>query len=346
MGLIALIAAHALTMVPTAAERAAANLSLRQLAGHAIVLRFDGNPAPDYVFQALGAGEAAGVILFRDNATDPDSTRGLTQALQRAARGRAIIATDQEGGAIRILGWAQPTAGQSQLPTPAAARLASRAAARDLRRAGVNLNLAPVADGSDPGTIMDTRAFPGGPAPRARIVAAAVRGYRGTGVEPTLKHFPGLGATDGNTDKVRVTIDRPAATIGAEDLPPFAAGIAAGAPAVMLSHAVYPQLDPDAIASQSHEIVTGLLKDRLGFDGVAMTDSLEAYSVRSRMSMETAAVRSVRAGIDLVLTTGQGTHLRALRALMAEARRSPAFRARLQDAAARVIALQDRLARR
>ena len=341
MGLIALIVAHALTAVPTPAERAVSDLSLRQVAGHAILLRFAGNPAPAYVLRTLARGEAAGVILFRDNATDRESTRRLTRTLQASAHHRAIIATDQEGGAIRILGWAQPVAGQSQVPTPEAAQDNARAAARDLRYAGVNLNLAPVADGNE--AIMATRGFPGRVAQRAKIVAAAVRGYRGTRVRPTLKHFPGLGAADGNTDKARVTIDRPARTIGTEDLPPFAAGIDAGAPAVMLSHAVYPQLDRHAVASQSREIVTGLLKDRLHFTGVAMTDSLEAYSVRSRMSMETAAVRSVRAGIDLVLTTGRGTHIRALRALVAEARRDPAFRTRLKDAAARVIALQGAL---
>ncbi len=336
MGLIALIVAHALTLVPTAAERTAAALPLKQLAGHAILLRFNGTPAPGYVFGALANGEVAGVILFRDNATGREATRGLTQVLQHAAGGHALVAADQEGGAIRILGWAQPVAGQAQLSTSAQATGAARAAARDLRHAGVNVNLAPVADG--PEAIMATRAFAGD---RAAQVAAAVRGYRGTGVAPTLKHFPGLGAAAGNTDRVRVTVTG----WGPDDLEPFRAGIGAGAPAVMVSHALYPQLDPSAIASQSRTIVTGLLKRRLHFAGVAMTDSLEAFSVRSRMRMETAAVRSVRAGVDLVLTTGSGTYRRALRALVAEARRSRSFRARLTDAASRVIALQNALAR-
>ncbi len=337
MGLVALIVAQVVAASPTPGDRAAAQLPLRQLAGHAILMRFNGNPAPDYVFTALERGEAAGVILFRDNATDRESTRGLTTYLQRSAGGQAIIATDQEGGAIRILGWAPPELGQDQLATPAAARQAAKDAARELRYAGVNLNLAPVADG--PAAIMATRAYGGD---RARQVAAAVRAYRGTGVAPTLKHFPGLGPAAGNTDKVRVTVTG----LRRADLEPFASGIDAGAPAVMLSNAIYPQLDAGALAGQSRKIVTGLLKDRLGFTGVAMTDSLEAYSVRSRMSMETAAVRSVRAGIDLVLTTGQGTHLRALRALMAEARKDPAFKRRLRDAAGRVLSLQARVARR
>jgi beta-N-acetylhexosaminidase len=142
-----------------------------------------------------------------------------------------------------------------------------------------------------------------------------------------------------------VDVTRGARAIGATDLPPFRAAIAAGVPLVMLSHARYPALDPSAIASQSRAIVTGLLKRRLGFKGVAITDSIEAQAVRSRMGPGEAAVRSIRAGADLVLTTGAGSHLRVWRALQRAARRDPAFRARLEDAAARVLALRRSLAR-
>src|SRR5207244_3678329 len=96
----------------------------------------------------------------------------------------------------------------------------------------------------------------------------------------------------------------------------------------------------NAIASQSRAIVTGLLKRRLKFEGVAVTDSIEAQAVRSRMGPERAAIRSMRAGVDLILTTGPGSHLRVWRALQAEARRDKAFRARLVQAAARVRTLR------
>lgn len=306
------------------------------LAGEVIIMRFEGNPAPPYVLRTLRERRAAGVILFRDNAPSPEATTALTRTIAKADP-QALIATDQEGGTIRILGWAPPAQDQ-YLVTDAAAH--AREAARALSDHGINLNLAPVADRADPGSVMDARAYATGTAETARKVGAAVRAYKGTGVRPTAKHFPGLGATDGNTDKVRVTIERPAATIGRSDLPPFQAAINAGVPAIMLSHAIYPSLDRGTIASQSKPIVTGLLKQRMGFEGVAMTDSLEAFSVRSRMTMEQAAVRSIRAGIDAVLTTGQGTHIRVIRALTREARRDPAFHARLQDAANRVAALR------
>jgi beta-N-acetylhexosaminidase len=167
-----------------------------------------------------------------------------------------------------------------------------------------------------------------------------VRGYRGTHVAATVKHFPGLGAATENTDDAPVSLTRTPQQLLGEDLPPFRAAIAARVPLVMASHALYPALDEKAIASQSRYVLQRLLRERIGFGGVVVTDSLEARAVTERASPAVAAVRSVRAGADLILTTGAGSHLRVLRAIIAEARRSPAFRRRVAESAARVIALK------
>ena len=320
-------------------RRAARRMSARELAGAVNVMRFAGAPLPAYVAAALRDRQAAGVILFRDNLPSPAVAEALTARVRRAGRGRVLIATDQEGGSIRNLPWLPPSTAPPGLRTGPAARAAARATARGLRSTGINVNLAPVADLGG-GPVMGGRAFPGGPAAVARLVATIVRAYEGTGVAATAKHFPGLGAATANTDDAPATIGKPAHELGANDLPPFRAAIAAGVPLVMLSHARYPALDRRAVASQSRVIVTELLKRRLGFTGVAVTDSIEARAVSATMGPGEAAVRSVRAGIDLVLTTGPGSHLRVYRALQREARRSPAFRARLTDAAARVLRLR------
>ena len=325
----------------TGADRAAVGrLPLGQVAGLAVMDRFSGPRMSAAVLSALRHGRAVGTILFRDNLTGPAAARALTRRLDRAAAGHALVLTDQEGGTVRRLTWAPPARPQSAVRTVASARAVGRAAARGLADAGIDVNLAPVADRRGPGTLMRSRAFPGRTAAVARLTAAAVAGYAGTGVAPALKHFPGLGAARANTDDGPVTIARSAATIGRADLPPFAAGLAAGAPIVMLSHARYPALDPGAIASQSRAVVTDLLKTRLGFGGVAITDAVEARAVRDAMGPGAAAVRSVRAGVDLVLTTVPGNGEVARRALVAEARRRTAFRTRLEDAAARVHALR------
>jgi len=319
----------------------ARKLSLRRQVGQLVVMRFNGPGPPAYVPRALRAGRAAGVILFADNIESRGALRRLVAELQRGAQGAALVATDQEGGDIRNLPWAAPAESQGAASSPAEARADARAAARDLRRAGVNVNLAPVADvASGAGSVMAGRAFPGGAEEVAAATRAAVEGYRGTRVAATVKHFPGLGAATENTDDAPVSLTRTPAQLLGEDLPPFRAAIAARVPLVMASHAVYPSLDPDAIASQSSYVLTRLLRQRLGFRGVVVTDSLEAKAVTARAGPAQSAVRSVRAGADLVLTTGAGSHLRVLRALVAEAQRSPAFRKRVEESAARVLALK------
>ena len=323
---------------------AARGLPLRRQIGQLVVMRFVGAGPPAYVPRALRSGRAAGVILFKDNVASRPALKRLVASLQRASGGSALVATDQEGGAIRNLTWAAPVDGESAAATPERARSDARAAARDLRAAGVNVNLAPVADvASTAGSVMRGRAFPGDARQVAALTRAAVEGYRGTGVAATVKHFPGLGAASLNTDDAPVSLSRTPQELLGDDLPPFRAAIAARVPLVMASHAVYPALDPDAIASQSSYVLQRLLRQRLGFRGVVVTDSIEAKAVTARGGPAISAVRSVRAGADLVLTTGPGSHLRVLRALMAEARRSPAFRRRVEESAARVLALKREL---
>src|SRR3954454_14843490 len=325
---------------PARAVEKAKGLSLQRQIGEVLMIAFHGTSPPGYVQRALRQGRAGGVILFRANVPTPAVTRALTRRLQRAGRHQVLIATDQEGGSIRILGWAAPKSSQGATATASEAKRQASAAANDLTAAGVNVTLAPVADVGGPGSVMSGRAFPGGAAEVAALTSAAVSGYRGTKVASTLKHFPGLGAAGTNTDDGPVTISSPRAAMQTRDLPPFAAGIKAGAPLVMASHARYSGLDRKNIASQSKPILTTLLRGKLGFKGVVITDSMEAAAVLKRSTIELAALRSVAAGADLLLLTGPGSFPLVSKQLMAGAKKSAKFRARIADAAARVIALK------
>lgn len=329
------------TPTPTPTPAAVDRLSLEQQVGRLVVLRFQGTTAPSYVRRALHNGWAAGAILFRDNIASPTQLRSLTRALRRSGRAGGatpLICTDQEGGAIRNLAWAPPAAAQAgQVPGRDA-----RAAARALKAAGLNVTLAPVADvPSVAGAAMSGREFSRDPQRAATATRAAIGGWLAGGVAPTAKHFPGLGGATVNTDFGPATIAGGAPTRA--DLAPFEAAIAAEVPLVMSSHARYPRLDERRIASQSPAILEDLLRDRLGYEGVVMTDSIEAKAALATGSVEQIALRSIRAGNDIVLTTGQGSWIRVYRALLAEARSSRVFRARVRTSAARVLALQDRL---
>jgi beta-N-acetylhexosaminidase len=312
------------------AQEAVDGLSLRRQVGQLTISSFQGTTLPGWLRRRLGADETAGVILFGFNATTPQQWRDLTRAIQRGARGGALVMADQEGGDVRSVGWAGPPVGQPLQGTPDQVRSSARAAARELRSAGVNVNLAPVAD--TPAGVMASRAFSAQVGPSTQ---AAVEGMWSAHLAATAKHFPGLGGATVNTDDAGATA-RP-------ELGPFRAAIRSHVPLVMLSHALYPDLDADRIASQSPRIATSLLRDQLGFDGVVVTDSLEAQAVLARSGVADAAERSVRAGADLILMTGSASWNEVFPRLLRTARRSRAFRERVRSSAARVLELKRRL---
>jgi len=172
-------------------------------------------------------------------------------------------------------------------------------AAAALRQAHVWVDLAPVADTiSTPRSFLGTRSFGSDSTLVGSLAAAFVSALQGGGVAATAKHFPGLGSAVTSTDDRAVTIGRGAAFLTAR-LAPFQAAIAAGAKLVMVSNASYPALDPSGVqAVFSHAIVTDLLRDRLGFDGVVVTDALDAKSVAA---VPHAPARALAAGVDLML---------------------------------------------
>ncbi len=145
-----------------------------------------------------------------------------------------------------------------------------------------------------------------------------------------------------NTDDAIVTIKRTRAALDAVDLPPFEAAIAAGVPLVMVTHARYPALDRSRIASQSQPIIHDLLRDELGFRGVVVTDSMEAQASLATGRITMVSERAVRAGADLLLLTGRGSYRPVYEHLLAVARDSREFRARVHESATRVLALKAR----
>ena len=320
---------------PPAAIAEVDRLSLRRQVGEVLVLAFAGTSPPGYVTRALREGRVSGAILFGGNVQGPAQLRALTASLQRASGRRALVMTDQEGGDFHILPWAAPHTGQAAQATPTQAAAQARAAARDLRAVGVNVTLAPVADVGRPGSALAGRAFPGGPRRVAAAVRAAVGAYRAGRVAATAKHFPGMGAAAANTDDAPATMP-----LTAGDLVPFRAAVAAGVPLIMASHATYPNVDGARLASQSPALLRDLLRERLGFRGTVITDSIEAEAVTRRASIETASQRALLAGADLILMTGDGSFRPISLAFLRRARRDPAFRARVREAAGRVLALK------
>ena len=279
------------------------------------------------------------------NARSAPQTRALTASLRSAVRGNGrplLIATDQEGGLVRRLRWAPPVASAMELGSfqPSAIRARGRATAQALARAGIGVDLAPVADvPSVPGSFIaaQRRAFSASPARAAAGVTAFASGLGDGGVAATLKHFPGLGFATESTDDTAVTITAPRPAL-AGGLEPYRRAIRAGvAPLVMVSNASYTAYGgrPAAWSPRVLAVLRGL-----GHDGATITDALEALAATHGVSLDEAAVRAAEAGVDLLLLVGSERSTEGVyRSLLDAARAGRLPRASLERSAARVEAL-------
>jgi beta-N-acetylhexosaminidase len=252
------------------------------------------------------------------------------------------VAVDQEGGAVRRFVDGPPDLAPAAMRTAATARAQGAATGRYLRALGVDVDLAPVLDAPDsPTSFLGTRAFSGDPALNARLGDAFVRGLQGARVAATAKHFPGLGTARASTDTSHVWITTPKPALDARLLP-FAAAVRTGVDLVMVGNAGYAALDASGLpAVLSKPIVTGLLRRRLGFGGVVISDAMEAPGPSGRTN---APARALRAGVDELLFTNEADSDAAYRELVAAARSGALAPGTLDAANARIAALKARLA--
>jgi beta-N-acetylhexosaminidase len=299
--------AHASRVAVCLSPAQVASLATRRLARLVIVDPVDEGDVgslSDEVASGIG-----GIILLGSDAT-PALRDELRQLLALAPVGRVpFVMVDEEGGAVQRLASAvgaipsARTMGQTMRPSAIEA-LAKRVGA-SLRSLGVTMDLAPVLDldgapGPNSTDADGTRSFsPIGPVATADGLAFA-RGLLASGVLPVLKHFPGLGGATGNTD-LGPAATKPYVGVATAGVQPFQAAFRAGAPAVMVANASVPGLTPRP-ASLSRSVITGLLRQKLGFSGLVLTDSLTVPSItEAGYSLPEAAVAALRAGADEVL---------------------------------------------
>ncbi|MFI7638639.1 beta-N-acetylhexosaminidase [Nonomuraea sp. NPDC049400] len=250
-----------------------------------------------------------GVILFPHNVKGVGQVVGLNNGLQKASKEvPLLIGTDQENGLVaRMSALMTDFPGAAEIGAtkdPDRARAVAKATGEELRALGVNLDFAPVADVNvDPDNpVIGRRAYGDDPARVAKMVAAAVKGFGEAKVAATAKHFPGHGDTNVDSHTGLPVIKHTRAQWEKVDAPPFKAAIGAGVDAVMSAHIVFPKLDPSRDpATLSKPILTGLLRQKLGFKGVISTDALNMAGVRKKYNDGEIAVRAVLAGADLLL---------------------------------------------
>ncbi|MFB7494399.1 glycoside hydrolase family 3 protein [Streptomyces sp. NPDC056161] len=306
---------------------------------------FAGTAAPDWVRRRVGEGLAS-VALFGRNVVSEEQVAALTGQL-RSERDDLLVAIDEESGDVTRLdvhtGSAFPgNHALGAVDDPDLTRRVARELGRRLADCGVNLNWAPSADvnANPDNPVIGVRAFGADTELVARHTAAYVQGLQSSGVAASTKHFPGHGDTNVDSHHAVPRIDVDEETLRRRELVPFRAAIEAGTKAVMSAHILVPALDPERPGTLSHRILTGLLRDELGYDGLIVTDGIEMRAISEAYGLEHGVVLAIAAGADAICVGGglcdEGTVLKMRDALVAAVVSGELPEERLADAAARV----------
>jgi beta-N-acetylhexosaminidase len=322
---------------------------------------------PDAVRARLDAGEVGATVLFKRNlaygaaggggavaqeVADLDAVVMLTRELHRAAPDGtpALVAIDQEGGTVQRVRapatqW-PPMMAHDGLPGGEDERVAEavgRALGEELRALAIDVDFAPVLDvHTNPANpVIGERAFGRIPETVTRRALAFARGLDAAGVIACGKHFPGHGDTDTDSHLELPRVDHGWERLDQIELAPFRNAATAGLAMLMTAHVVFPALDGDHPATLSPAVIQGLLRERLGYRGVVVSDDLDMRAITSHFGVGQAAVAAIRAGCDvLLLCRDEANQALAAEALIREAERDAGFAARVAESAARLRALK------
>jgi beta-N-acetylhexosaminidase len=326
----------------TVAERVR-RLPLDRKVAQLFLVGFKGTDLRANVFARLRRLDFGGIVPDRLNYTGQ-------QVLGQLARQAGVIASqehhvppwvmaDQEGGELNVFPDLPPADAPADIPSAAVAGREAGEAGKSLKSLGISGLLAPVIDVSSRGSLaLGARVYSDEPREVAAFAKATVSAYTRAGVLTAPGHFPGLGAANQSTEESPAQVGLTVSELSHRDLVPFRAAFRAGARAVLLSSALYPIDDFTVPASLSRRVVTGLLRGRMRFRGMAITDDLADPAVTAVASVPDAAVRAVRAGADMVWISGpesnqQAAYVAVLRAVQ----RGRISRARVNEAVGRIL---------
>ena len=350
------------TATATATDGALAGWSLEEKVGQLMMVGVDAQAPKQSSNEAVDTHHVGNIFIAgRTTAGSQATQKVISSFTSKVGPGTThatpmLVATDQEGGEVQVLagsGFSDIPSALDQSAQPRDQLVASaRTWGKELADVGVNMNLAPVADLVDIARPASNepigrwgREYGHDAATVSSQAGAFAEGMQASKVIPTYKHFPGLGRVKDNTDTSAGVVDS-TTTRNADTAVSviFGAAIAAGAPVIMVSSATYSLIDPSAPAVFSSTIVTDMLRREMGFSGVVITDDVSAAVQVQDVSAGDRAVRAIRAGCDLVLASADPTVAADMvKALIATARSDPAFAARVDESATRVLNLKKSL---
>ena len=350
------------TATATATDGALAGWSLEEKVGQLMMVGVDAQAPKQSSNEAVDTHHVGNIFIAgRTTAGSQATQKVISSFTSKVGPGTThatpmLVATDQEGGEVQVLagsGFSDIPSALDQSTQPRDQLVASaRTWGKELADVGVNMNLAPVADLVDIARPASNepigrwgREYGHDAATVSSQAGAFAEGMQASKVIPTYKHFPGLGRVTANTDTSANVVDSTTnrSTDAAVSVI-FGAAIAAGAQVIMVSSATYALIDPSAPAAFSSTIVTEMLRTEMGFTGVVITDDVSAAVQVQGVAAGERAVRAIRAGCDIVLASADPTVAADMvKALVAAAQSDPAFAARVDESAARVLALKSGL---
>lgn len=291
-------------------------MSLQKKVGRLLIAGFKGVTMSEEIKHLIHTYHIGGIILFGRNIGTPEEILLLTNSLQTEAKKAGyktplLICIDQENGVVRRLGEGTTIIPGAMLlgatHDPANARKAGFMTGKELKALGINWNLAPVVDvnNNPKNPVIGVRSFGEDPASVAEMAKNSMQGMQEAGVMTTLKHFPGHGDTSVDSHLDLPVIDHDLDRLHAVELVPFKECMAAGADAIMSAHVYFPALEKkeNVPATLSHSVMTGLLREELGFNGVITTDCMEMDAIAKRIGTVEGCVQAVEAGVDFVMVS-------------------------------------------
>ncbi|WP_340013664.1 beta-N-acetylhexosaminidase [Paenibacillus sp. FSL K6-1318] len=291
------------------------NLTLEQKVGQLLMCGFHGQHADKQITRLIRDYHVGGVIYFRRNVQSVDQLTRLSEELQGIAAEVGdlplMISVDQEGGMVARI----DKEGVTQVPgnmalgatgNPEYTLECARILGRELKSIGIDMNLAPVVDVNNNALnpVIGVRSYGENAESVAAHGAAAITGYQSQGIAATAKHFPGHGDTAVDSHLGMVTVPHDRNRLEQIELLPFRRAIEAGVDAIMTAHVIFPAIEPEPIpATLSRKVLTGLLREEMGFEGIIITDCLEMHAISKPYGVAEAAIRAVEAGADLILVS-------------------------------------------
>ncbi|MDM8544698.1 beta-N-acetylhexosaminidase [Desulfococcaceae bacterium HSG9] len=289
------------------------SFSTEQLAGQRLMVGFDGHVFNGDLQTLICDLKVGGVILFTRNLGNPDQIQALCTAIQDCARSAdqppLLISTDQEGGQVaRLKAPFTLFPGNPMITAEADAEHFAKVTATELSGVGINMNMAPVLDVDCKAikSVMAGRAFSDDPRQVSDLGMQVIRHLQQNGIMAVAKHFPGIGRTTADSHFTRPFLDTELKTLELTDLTPFKAAVNETVAGVMLSHIVYTGIDPNWPASLSDQIVRILLREKLRYEGVIMTDDLDMGAIKKHYDITTVIRQIIKADIDIALICHKG----------------------------------------